>query len=269
MLDAPQTPTIQLTDEQIRFYREEGYLVIDQISTPEELAALREIYDRLFSERAGRERGDQFDLAGSDEEGKEAKLPQILGPSNYAPEMLNTLAWANAGAITAQLWGAEAAYRGDHAILKPAGYGSPTPWHQDEAYWDPSVNHQSLSIWMPLQDVDASAGCLHFVPHSHEGEVLPHRPIGGDARVHGLELDPAAPVDLSTAVGVPLKAGGCTIHSQRTLHYAPANTSDTPRRAWIMMASQPTTPRKVPHDYYWQAQRHTAREERARKASES
>ncbi|NIP93962.1 MAG: phytanoyl-CoA dioxygenase family protein, partial [Akkermansiaceae bacterium] len=40
--------------------------------TPEDVAFLREIYDRLFAERRGREEGNQFDLAGTDEEGKEA-----------------------------------------------------------------------------------------------------------------------------------------------------------------------------------------------------
>jgi ectoine hydroxylase-related dioxygenase (phytanoyl-CoA dioxygenase family) len=262
-----QEPTVRLTDEQIRFYHDNGYLVLDQISTPEEIAQLRAIYDRLFAEQAGRERGDQFDLAGSDEEGKTAKLPQILSPSTYAPEMRETLAWANARAIMTQLWGQEPASQGDHAILKPAHYGSPTPWHQDEAYWDPAFDHCSLSVWMPLQDVDERSGCMHFVPGSHVRQVLPHRPIGGDPRVHGLELDPAVEVDLSGAVAAPLKAGGCTIHHQRTLHYAPGNVSDIPRRAWILMGNLPGTPREEPYDYYWQKQRHTAREERAKAAS--
>ena len=32
----------------------------------------------------------------------------------------------------------------------------------------------------------------------------------------------------------PLKAGGCTIHTGRTLHYAGANLTDAPRRAYIV-----------------------------------
>ena len=46
--------SVKVSDEQRDFYLREGYLVIDQISTPDELQRLREIYDRLFSERAGR-----------------------------------------------------------------------------------------------------------------------------------------------------------------------------------------------------------------------
>jgi ectoine hydroxylase-related dioxygenase (phytanoyl-CoA dioxygenase family) len=259
-------PTVVLSSDQIEFYRREGYLVIDQISTPEELQGLREIYDRLFSARAGRDRGDQFDLAGGDEEGKEAKLPQILGPSKYAPEMRETLAWANANAITRQLLGESGLLTGDHAILKPAGSGAPTPWHQDEAYWDPSFDYHSISIWMPLQDVDATMGCLSFVPGSHRINVQQHRPIGGDIRVHGLELDPEVNVDLTAAVSVPLKAGGVTIHHNRMLHYAPGNRSQEPRRAWIMMAGVPPVARETPNEYPWQGIRKTARAERAQAA---
>ena len=61
-------PTLQLTDEQVRFYHENGYLSIPALTTQEEIESLIHVYDDLFERRAGRETGDQFDLAGADEE---------------------------------------------------------------------------------------------------------------------------------------------------------------------------------------------------------
>jgi hypothetical protein len=265
-LSSPKSPNIHLSPEEISFYNRNGYLKIEQISNPEELAALKSIYDRLFADQTGRETGNQFDLGGDDEEGKVAKLPQILGPSNYAPEMRNTQIWANALYIVRVLADYAEAGIGDHAILKPAQYGAPTPWHQDEAYWDPGFLHNAMSIWVPLQDADERSGCLSFVPASHLGDVVPHRQIGGDKRVHGLEIDPNAGVDFSSAVSVPLKAGGCTIHHNRTMHYAPANTTDEPRRAWILGGGAPGVAIESPNDYYWQKEWQTARQERAAKS---
>jgi hypothetical protein len=69
-------PTVTLTQEQIDFFHREGYLAIDAVTTQEEIARLRVIYDRLFEARAGREVGDHLDLAGTDEEG-------IVGPSCF------------------------------------------------------------------------------------------------------------------------------------------------------------------------------------------
>ena len=60
----PPEPTITLTEEQIAFYHENGFLAMTAITTPEEVARLRGVYDRLFEQRAGRAEGNQFDLAG-------------------------------------------------------------------------------------------------------------------------------------------------------------------------------------------------------------
>ncbi len=252
-------PTVQLTDEQIAFYHREGYLVLEQVTTPEEVQWLRGVYEKLFTDRAGRDEGNQFDLAGDDADGKEASLPQILGPSKYVPELNDTLFAANVLAVTRQLLGPEAGHRGEHMIRKPAG-GPETPWHQDEAYWEPSKVYDTTNFWMPLQDATAESGCMWFVPGSHEWEVVPHRPIGGNVKVHGLELD--CEVDLDAAVCCPIPAGGCTIHKSRTLHYTGPNRTENPRLAYIRGGGLPTTDRTEPRRFPWNEIKQTARDQR-------
>ena len=68
-------PTIFLSRAQINSFHEDGYLVLNAITTQEEVAQLREIYDRLFLERTGWDQGSQFDLAGIDED-DQPRLPQ-------------------------------------------------------------------------------------------------------------------------------------------------------------------------------------------------
>lgn len=261
---AQREPTILLTDDQIAFYHEHGYLSIPAITTPEEVERLCDVYDRLFASRAGREKGDQFDLAGTDEEGKEASLPQILGPSQYAPELLDTQLRINADAMVKQLLGPEAGVGGDHAIFKPPFHGAETPWHQDEAYWDPKWLYNSMSIWVPFQPATLENGCLWFVPGSHRLEVLPHHSINHDPRIHGLEVEGA---DVSGAVACPLPAGGATFHHNRTLHYAGPNHSDIPRRAYIMGAGAPGKPYPGERRFPWNELKQTAREARAQTKS--
>jgi len=55
---------VDLTGEQVAFFRDNGYLSIERITTDEEVERLRGIYDRLFTERLGEEKGEYFDLAG-------------------------------------------------------------------------------------------------------------------------------------------------------------------------------------------------------------
>ena len=257
--------TISLTPEQVDRFHADGFLALDAITTHEEVRWMREIYDRLFSARAGREAGDQFDLGGSDEEGKPAVLPQILMPGKYAPELNNGLFRANAAAIAHQILGPDATTQGEHAILKPAHYGAATPWHQDEAYWGDSMDYNSVAIWIPLQDATIANGCMWFVPGSHRGDVHPHHSIGHDVRVHGLEMDD--PPDMSAAVACPIPAGGCTIHGNRTFHYAGPNASDVPRRALILnFGTKPAPHQGPPREFYWNKMKQPPREARARAA---
>jgi ectoine hydroxylase-related dioxygenase (phytanoyl-CoA dioxygenase family) len=259
-------PTVILTQEQSDFYHREGYLALDAITTQEEVAMMRQAYDRIFAARAGREEGNQFDLAGPDEEDAPAALPQILNPAKYAPELKEGLFRVNALAVAKQLLGPEAKYMGDHAIFKPARYGAATPWHQDEAYWNPNMRYNSFSLWIPLQEATLENGCMQFVPRSHTWEILPHHCINNDPRIHGLEVDAA---DTSSAVACPLPPGGCTIHHNRTLHYTGPNRSDIPRRALI--AGYGLSPTPLPESerriFYWNDQKQTPREVRARAAN--
>ena len=80
-------PTVVLTQDQIDFFKREGYLLLDAIVPPAEVERMRDVYDKLFERKAGREQGEFFDLGGTDEEGKAAVLPQMMNPSRYAPEI--------------------------------------------------------------------------------------------------------------------------------------------------------------------------------------
>ena len=268
----PHQPNVVLTEEQIDFFWENGFLAVEQISSPEEIEIMRAAYDRIFSERAGREEGNQFDLAGTDEDGKPASLPQILNPGKYASELKGTLAEANALAISKQLFarvGNPEEVNGGvaHAIFKPARSGAPTPWHQDEAYWNPAFDPTALSVWLPLQPATLENGCMQFIPGTHKWPVKPHHSINHDPRVHGLEIDAEVEVDYSKAVACPLPAGGCTLHLSRTMHYTAPNKSDVPRRALIMDFRLPAKPREDGRRFPWLEQKQTARAERSKQAA--
>ena len=261
-------PNVVLTEEQINFFWTNGFLTVDQISSPEEIEIMRAAYDTIFAQRAGREEGNQFDLAGTDEDGKQESLPQILNPGKYAPELNDTLAEANARSISRQLFARvgnpdEVMGGVAHAILKPAKSGATTPWHQDESYWNPELEYDSLSVWMPLQPATLENGCMQFIPETHEWEVKPHHSINHAPRIHGLEIDEDVPVDYSQAVACPLPSGGCTLHLSRTMHYTGPNKSDMPRRALIMGYQLPGRPSRIKRRFEWNELKTTARQDRA------
>ena len=68
--------------------------------------------------------------------------------------------------IAAQLLGVERVriYH-DQALYKEAGGGA-TPWHQDQYYW-PLATTKTITMWMPLIDINVSMGMLTFAEGSH------------------------------------------------------------------------------------------------------
>lgn len=252
---------MELAADEIRRFHNAGFLAVNEpVLDESEIERLVALYDRMFAERAGRVDGNQFDLAGPDSDHEPARLSQILHPHHYYPELQGAYVQRLHG-IAQQLLGPDARTEIFHAILKPAGIGVATPWHQDEAYWKPDRQYRSISIWIPLQDVTEENGCLWFNDGSHEWEVLEHRSIGGDTRVHGLEL-----VDDSVirdAVACPLPAGGFTIHRNRTAHYAGPNLTEAPRRALVLSSTLPDRAYPIPRRFAWNEMKNTERKLRA------
>jgi hypothetical protein len=255
-----------LSDDHVVFFHREGYLSLPRLTTDADVAFLRRSYDRIFAEQAGRDVGDQFDLAGTDEEGKSASLPQILHPAKYAPEMNTSLLLRNCMVLARQLLGPEAVCEIAHAINKPPDGGAETPWHQDAAYWNPELRYTAISIWVPLQEATEENGCMEFVPGSQRLDVLRHRSINDDPRIHGLELHPEELEKTRQAVRCPLPAGGATFHGPYMLHHAGPNRSSGPRRALILNAGIPPARRETPLRFPWMEQKETAREDRIRTA---
>jgi hypothetical protein len=251
-------PTHRLTPEQITFFRTRGYLAVENVMPLAELPQVRTIYDRLFNEDRSRTEGDLYDLTGMKEKGKKEGVAQILQPGKYAPALLATQLVANLKAMMQQLLGPETRMVGDHAINKPPHNLAATPWHQDEAYWNPAKEYRGLSIWVPLQPATKLNGCMYFVPGSHNFEVIPHRPIGDNPLTPGLEVVPGS-IDFGPAVACELPAGGATFHLERTLHYTPANQSDDFRRAYIAVGTQFERPRATPRQFPWQERQLAAR----------
>ena len=261
--------TTQLTSEQIDQFRTEGFLCLEALTTAEEVAWIREIYDRLFEQRAGREQGFHYDLAGHDDDNAVARLPQILKPAlrEFAPELSKSALLENATRIGQQMLGPDCLCEVQHAILKPAGYGSAAPWHQDSAYMGGEHLRQTFAFWVPLQEATIDNGCMQFVPRSHKSGTFDHQSMNGDPRITALELVPEMTDRVVDPVPCPIPAGGATLHDAYTLHYTGPNTSDVDRRALILKAQIEGMPAANPRVFPWIEAWETARMKRAQQQS--
>lgn len=239
-------PSVEIDDAQLRRFHEQGFLAFERITSDEEVAWLAEVWDELFADRRR-----WFDLASPFGALDDVSVGQMIFPERYAPALRETLYFRNARRIAARLLDRDEAelQAWGHMVLKPARRGRATPLHQDESYWEPDFDYHAVGAWLPLEDVDDGNGCMCFVPGSHAGEVLHHRHLDDDPRLHLLEVD--VPVDASGIVEVPLRVGGATFHHPRTLHATASNRSAQPRRAFANEFQTPPVRRDEPAPRPW------------------
>jgi ectoine hydroxylase-related dioxygenase (phytanoyl-CoA dioxygenase family) len=246
---------VSLTREQVEFFANQGYISLGQLTTAEEVSGLKASIEDLFKRRVGEKEGAQEDFLAGQKREVRRTAPQIMNPVNYLPELHGTSCFRNAHSIAKQLLGENATCICDLAILKEANFGTGTPWHQDEAFRDPSMDYHELNVWVALQDVNIENGCLLYLPESHKNDVLEHGAPNNDPTSQALEC--IAPIDRQAAVACEIPAGGCTIHHSRMLHSAGPNVSDRPRMAYIMIFGTPPTPAKTTRAYPWLKKRET------------
>jgi ectoine hydroxylase-related dioxygenase (phytanoyl-CoA dioxygenase family) len=127
--------------------------------------------------------------------------------------------------------------------------------------------YRSVSVWVPLCDVDEQSGCMQFVPGSHTLDVLPHQSIDDDPRIHGLELTAAAMAHVANVASIPCRAGDAVVHTPYTLHHSPPNDSPEPRRAIVLIGGVKPIPRARPIAQPWLTDKRTARAQRAEQAA--
>lgn len=233
-----ETEHIVLSDEQIQSFQMEGYLALDAITTPTEIQRLQQSYDLLLALHTGSASTYQGEISQVDEALKHAGRILLSNPQRYHQVFAHTLFEDNALRIARQLVRDEVKIHDSYILYKPARFGTVTPWHQEEAYMSPERTYNLITFWLALQDTWKESGGMHFLPGSHKLEVLPHyRWESGDDNTI-LAVDPEL-FDVARAVSSPLPAGGATIHTSRTLHYAGPNLSDAPRRAFILDIEYP------------------------------
>jgi ectoine hydroxylase-related dioxygenase (phytanoyl-CoA dioxygenase family) len=218
-----------LTQEQIQFYRTNGFLVVEGFLTPEELAHWQRVTDEAVTMSLQRD-GDFFATLNNqkDPDAFYARVfTQCLKLAEIHPEMRELIYNAQIGKMAATLAGLEGIrVWHDQALYKPP-FGNPTGWHLDNPYWS-FYSRDTLSLWVALDDATLSNGCMYYIPGSHLQATYENAGIGqniGDLfRLYPQwrEIEPVA---------CPCPAGSAVFHNGLTAHGAGANMTNRPRRA--------------------------------------
>ena len=122
--------------------------------------------------------------------------------------------------------------------IKEAGSQSYVSWHQDLRYWGLDTN-DLVSVWLALSPATLESGCMHVLPGSHKGDLLPHNDEYQQDNLLTRGQEIAVKVDESKTVAMPLEPGEISLHNVRLAHASGPNRSSD-RRIGISLHYMPT-----------------------------
>lgn len=119
----------------------------------------------------------------------------------------------------------------DQALFKEPG-GGPTPWHQDQYYW-PLDTHNTITMWMPLVDINTEMGMLTFASGSHKKGCVFNNEISDESQVEFEQYIKNENLEVSRLE--EMDAGDATFHYGFTIHNAPGNHSKKMREVMTII----------------------------------
>ena len=220
--DTVADPLRRLSVGQAARFNQDGFVKLEGVFSPEEIAAVTAAIDPIEEEReryvreqhAGRMRLSEADI-----------ITFTTHIVRNSPVLRDFAAHPAIKDLCHDLIGPDVRLYWDQSVYKKTGKPQEFPWHQDNGYTFVTPQ-QYLTLWIPLVDVDADNGCPWIAPGLHKLGTLEHWPT--DIGLKCLETAP-------DAVCVPAKAGDVVVFSSLAPHRTGPNLkTGTVRKAYIL-----------------------------------
>ena len=239
-----------LTDDQVRQFNNQGYLVVEDVIPDALMARVRaeytDVMDRLYADwfQAGRIKTPpgQLDFWGKLSEAYRAgcdwfqpmdiSLPgdriTLDTPFHFGPAVFDLLRTPRLLDIAEALIGPELTSTPiQHVRIKPPAMDlrenenrahiTMTDWHQDRAVAHAEADQtRMVTVWIAMTDATVENGCLQVLPMGANQDVLPHCPKLQTAIADGF-------IDEARARPLPVGAGGIVMLHPLTPHSSLVN----------------------------------------------
>ncbi len=231
-----------VTDELVDYYRENGFLVVQNAFTRTEVSnALSGLMDLIDGKRpefteVQFEQNVADELGSMSVENRRDSVRKIKDFVDFEPRLRVMSEKPEFLKVVARLLGSKTELFANQALIKPPRIGREKPWHQDHAFFNVPMGTPIVGCWIALDRATFENGCMHVKPGTHaEGP-----------KVHFKQRDWQicdAHLNLERDVAVPLEPGGLLFFDGLMHHGTPANRTSRRRRAAQFHYVPEATPR--------------------------
>ena len=235
------------SSEEVASFEENGFLLVEDVLTPEDLGVLREETAHICRGERGKVTGlPEFTDAESAEEIM-AKTLCVHFPHKISETMYDALAQPLIVDYLTALIGANVKCMQSMLFIKSAGKPGQA-WHQDEAFI-PTRDRSLTAAWMALDDATPENGCLWAIPGSHQhGVIWPFRDHDDERYDCAAEAFDFPYTD-EDGVMIPAKAGSVVFFNGYLLHRSLPNYAESGFRRSLVnhyMSAESLLPWQMP-----------------------
>lgn len=212
-----------LPSEAISFYREKGYVKLKQVFGP----PILQYYNSLITDWVFKL--NTLTKPMEERTTYEKAFLQVMNLWREHDEIKDFVFSKRLGRIAAELMQVEGVrlYH-DQALYKEPS-GGITPWHADQFYW-PLSNSNTITAWVPLQEIPMEMGPLAFAEGSQEVEIGRDKEISDESEAMLKEALKQFQVNEA-----PFELGEVSFHSGWTYHRAGTNRSSQARKVMTVI----------------------------------
>jgi ectoine hydroxylase-related dioxygenase (phytanoyl-CoA dioxygenase family) len=215
-------PFTTITEAQAAAFDRDGFFVMEDVLTPDEVTRTLEEIDPLEAQVESFLQTQEDGRASIAETGAITFTTHLVKRSRWLRDLAASPVFAG---IATDLLGPDVRLYWDQAVYKKPEKPRRFPWHQDNGYTYVEPQ-QYLTCWVALTDATEANGCPQVARGLHRQGTLSHRyvvPLGFECF--------SDPEDVAVA---PVKAGGAVVFSSLTPHLTGPNTTDAVRKAYIL-----------------------------------
>jgi phytanoyl-CoA hydroxylase len=222
---AAEEMTSRISDDDVAFYQKNGYLIVPNALSPEEIESLR-------NETTAICRGDRGEVnnlpEGTSKDSDDEVNQRILCIHmihKISPLMFDALAHPVMAETLTRIIGPNVKCMQSMLFIKASGKPGQA-WHQDEIYI-PTRDRSLTGGWIALDDATTENGCLYVIPGSHKRGILWPQRVQHDNRFDCAHETFRFPYTDDDAIPVEVKAGSMVFFNGYLLHRSLPNRTQT------------------------------------------
>ncbi|MCK9861085.1 phytanoyl-CoA dioxygenase family protein [Paenibacillus sp. ATY16] len=221
-----------ITQNDVEFYKENGYLLVQGLFSQQEVEDMRKAIDGILNRAAQSKFDTNHTWQGEylpPEQLKKLVLKGFHDVQYHDAAFMRAAIHPNMAAVLSQLIGPNVQLHHSKMLVKPPENGAAFPLHQDAPYF-PHASHTMLAASVHLDDADMENGCLCVIPGTHKNGMMPH--VGRHYLDH-------REYPISMATPCPAKAGDVLFFNYLTVHGSDVNRSTRNRRNVLFQYRDP------------------------------